>query len=510
MDMDMDMDMHMDTNQNTNEAINQDANMHRDTETDRNRMPKFPIILLVSLFAFSVLWGGMKQKETRQYQILLENEYQHCFYNLLANVEDITVTTSKIDMASNPSQTSQLLSDIWWQANMAEDNLSAIPLSNEAFDKLESLLNHTGDYCYAMSKIAMEGNTLSEEQQKNIITLGKNISAVSEELHQIEEKVNTGELRFITAHQELRDRENSDNKNTRNNNQTTTVAAEKTNDTPEGTASSFNDLKTDSIEYPTLIYDGPFSDHMVNKKPEGLTGSTISMEEAKKIAMQFPALDPNKEYTVTEAESGNEATIPVYCFELTSKENNGENQHALHIDISKTGGHNILFMDYARPENTNLSTDEGIAKAHAFLEKLGYRNMQETYTINQNNVLTIAFVYKENNILMYPDQIKVQVAMDDGKILALEAAQYFMNHKTRTIPSPAITAEQGREKVPSKLQITGEQLAVIPLDGDKEYFCWEYKGIYNNEDYVVYIDTQSGKEKNIVKIISTPGGNWAM
>lgn len=490
-----------------------DTNMHEPVieKTENGTTGRIMIVLAIALFAIAIFWGTTKERETRTYQTLLENEYQQSFYHLLANVEDISVSASKIDMTTSPAQASQLLSDIWWQANMAEDNLAALPLSHEAFDKLESLLNHTGDYCHAMSKQAMAGTPLTEEQQQNIITLGKNIAAVSEELHQIEAQVNSGELRFVSAHNDIRIGRNQVD-NPGNNNAAATVAAQQEENTSENqaesTASTFNDLKTDSIEYPTLIYDGPFSDHMVNKKPEGLTGEVISMAQAKEIAMKFPALDPKKEYEITEAESGNEATIPVYCFDVVSNEE--ENPHQLHIDISKTGGHNIMFMDYARPEATNLTTDEGVAKAHEFLDKLGYKNMQETYTINQNNVLTIAFAYKENDILLYPDQIKVQVAMDDGRIIALEAAQYFMNHKERNLETPVVSVDTAREKVPAKLQITGEQLTVIPLDGDREFLCWEYKGIYNNEDYVVYIDANTGKERNIVKIISTPGGNWAM
>ena len=489
---------------------NIDTNM--DSRQETNHTSKIMLVLAIALFAIAIFWGTTKERETRTYQTLLENEYQQSFYQLLANVEDISVSASKVDMTTSPAQTSQLLSDIWWQANMAEDNLAALPLSYEAFDKLETLLNHTGDYCRAMSKQAMSGTPLTEEQQQNIITLGKNIAAVSDELHQIEAQVNSGELRFVSAHNDLRMGKNNVDNPEKNNKTAATVAAQQgenqEENQAESTASNFNDLKTDSIEYPTLIYDGPFSDHMVNKKPEGLTGEPISMAQAKEIAMKFPGLDPQKEYEITEAESGNEATIPVYCFDITSGEE--ENAHQLHIDISKTGGHNIMFMDYARPETTNLTTDEGIAKAHAFLEKLGYKNMQETYTINQNNVLTIAFAYKENDILLYPDQIKVQVAMDDGRIIALEAAQYFMNHKERNLETPAVSVDSAREKVPTKLQVTEEQLTVIPLDGDKEYLTWEYKGIYNNEDYVVYIDATTGEERNVVKIISTPGGSWAM
>lgn len=43
----------------------------------------------------------------------------------------------------------------------------------------------------------------------------------------------------------------------------------------EAVGENFND-------YPTLIYDGPFSDHMTTAKARGLTGEEIDAEAARK------------------------------------------------------------------------------------------------------------------------------------------------------------------------------------------------------------------------------------
>ncbi len=40
-------------------------------------------------------------------------------------------------------------------------------------------------------------------------------------------------------------------------------------------------------DYPTLIYDGPFSDHISRQTPKGLPEKLISKEQAKKIALDF-------------------------------------------------------------------------------------------------------------------------------------------------------------------------------------------------------------------------------
>ena len=96
---------------------NIDTNM--DSRQETNHTSKIMLVLAIALFAIAIFWGTTKERETRTYQTLLENEYQQSFYQLLANVEDISVSASKVDMTTSPAQTSQLLSDIWWQANMA-------------------------------------------------------------------------------------------------------------------------------------------------------------------------------------------------------------------------------------------------------------------------------------------------------------------------------------------------------------------------------------------------------
>src|SRR5690625_5281732 len=40
-------------------------------------------------------------------------------------------------------------------------------------------------------------------------------------------------------------------------------------------------------EFPTLVYDGPFSDHMDEREPQGLGEGVISAAEANTIAREF-------------------------------------------------------------------------------------------------------------------------------------------------------------------------------------------------------------------------------
>jgi len=49
----------------------------------------------------------------------------------------------------------------------------------------------------------------------------------------------------------------------------------------------FENIDKTFQDYPTLIYDGPFSDHMTMTEPKGLTGNEMNPEEAKQRVVDF-------------------------------------------------------------------------------------------------------------------------------------------------------------------------------------------------------------------------------
>ena len=68
--------------------------------------------------------------------------------------------------------------------------------------------------------------------------------------------------------------------------------------------------------------------------------------------------------------------------------------------------------------------------AKEFLNNHGYSNMKETYYLKQNGIVTINYAYTQTNsnnetVTIYPDLIKVKVALDDGSVLGIETSGYL-------------------------------------------------------------------------------------
>ena len=70
--------------------------------------------------------------------------------------------------------------------------------------------------------------------------------------------------------------------------------------------------------------------------------------------------------------------------------------------------------------------------------------------------------------------------------------------------------DEARAKINKKMNIGSVGLAIIPTDYKTELFTYEFKGKFNNQDFLVYINAVTGKEENVLMIVNTPNGILTM
>jgi spore germination protein len=265
---------------------------------------------------------------------------------------------------------------------------------------------------------------------------------------------------------------------------------------------TFSNIDENFGEYAGLIYDGAFSEHMESAEKKGLTGEEIDEEKAKQIAKEFIGEDRIQEFNSNGLiENGN---IQVYDF--NAKINDDGNNNNLTISIAKKGGH-IVNMNYNREVKTEvISQDEANKKGKEFLSSRGISNMKATYYLKEGGIVTINYAYEQNGVTIYPDLIKVKVALDNGEILGVETSGYLNNHTERTFTKAKISMEEARSKLNKNLEITSEGMAIIPTEWKTEILCYEFKGKIDDTDFLVYTNVETGREENILVIIDTPNG----
>jgi germination protein YpeB len=266
------------------------------------------------------------------------------------------------------------------------------------------------------------------------------------------------------------------------------------------------DMEKQFKEYPSLIYDGPFSEHIERMEPLVLSGKPdIDVNKAFDVAKKF--VGPEKVTQISNPTNG-EGTIKTYSILINGPTT--PNNSAITVDVTRKGGY-VLYMLNSRPVGaTSLNIQQAKDIANKFLVSKGYTGMKDTYYMVDNNTATINFAYVQNSVVMYPDLMKVKVALDNGEVIGFESRGYLMSHKTRNLPIPKITEKQARKMLNPRLDIKSVGLAVIPLESKREVFVYEIKGNVANRNFLTYINAETGKEENILVIIDTPNGILTM
>lgn len=158
-------------------------------------------------------------------------------------------------------------------------------------------------------------------------------------------------------------------------------------------------------------------------------------------------------------------------------------------------------------EDENISFEEANKIGIDFLNQKGFYNMKETYYLKDQGVLTINYAYKQDDVVMYPDLIKIKVALDNGEILGMETTGFLNNHiEKRDLSKVKIDINKAKKELNKNLNILSEGMAVIPTKYKTEILCYEFKGKVNDTDFLVYVNVENGKQEDVLIITDTPNG----
>jgi spore germination protein len=111
-------------------------------------------------------------------------------------------------------------------------------------------------------------------------------------------------------------------------------------------------------------------------------------------------------------------------------------------------------------------------------------------------------VTNENGVRIYPEAIKMKVALDDGTIVGFSARDYLSSPVKRPLAKPKLTAEQAKQKVNPNLKIMEQRQAVITNDLNKPVHCYEFLGTLGEDTYQIFINANTGMEEKVEKLQS--------
>lgn len=439
----------------------------------------YSIVLVVS--AVLVAIGIYQYKRSIDYRTQLENQYHRSFNELVQYVSNIETSLAKGVIVTDPKSMVRLANEVYSQAAFASANLGQLPISHVQLENTSRFLAQVGDFTYYLSLKNLDASKISPDEHEQLLQLSRYAETLNNALAEMQGQLYSGALRF------------GDIKNTGNKLFGSNQMA---------MASGMEEVEKKFADYPTLIYDGPFSDHVQNASPALLKDKPeLSVEDATKRAAEVIGSERAVNLQFTGESAG---TLPGYTFSATPDEN--DNNRVVNVELTKVNGAISWMLDNRFVGESVISIEEAKQKASEYLSKHGFSNMVESYYELKSNIAIINYAYKQGDVIMYPDLVKVRIAMDTGEMVGLECKGYIMNHKTRNLPRDIISPEAAKSKVSNSADIVSLRLCVIPLESLREVFCYEITCKVDEKTFLVYINAETGQEENILMLLENENG----
>ncbi len=428
--------------------------------------------ILITLIIIGVgLMGIFSYYNYNNYNVFknnMDNVYDSNFSGMIENFTEINSTLGKINISNDESAIRKDLVRIYGLSLLTIENINALPFSHTSTLEVTEFLNKSSDYYMYLTNKLGDEDIITSTDKEYIKEIYEASNSLLGNLVDLNDKISYG--------YNGRDWSSEGDfyvKNTVNN-------------LDEG----FENTTKEVNGFPKLIYDGPFSDEVRDDNQLALLGDSVTKEEAEEKLKE--------EYEDISFIYESKGDIPCYVF---SAKKDG---FTYYIKISVKGGKLIIVAgDYNAFEmEKTLTIEEANKIGQDFLGDRGIENMSANYYETYDNVTTFNYVYEKEDIAIYPDIIKVKVSLADGSIVGYEASNYYMSHYDREIDTrDLMDLETLESKLSKEFKITNTRLAIVPTASKEEVLCYEFKGTYNEDIYIIYLDAKSGEQVEIFKVI---------
>ena len=432
------------------------------------RVRLYASVLILVLFSAFVINAQKASELSRQ----LNADAERSLSTLEACMSSINTNLTKGLYANTTPMLSSMAISLTRDAASAKNSLSALPLSDTQLDNMLKFLSQVGAFVSTLDRKLSLGESITSEERnqlKQLIDVSQNLLS---ELDTITQGVEDGSVSFKQAGSTL----------------------QKSTDQSMQIDSAFSDAEQTLTDYPTLIYDGPFSDHILNQSPKALEGkSDISKEKALEIASDFIGVDKS----TLRFDSETNGVIETYNFFVDS----------INISVCKKGGAVLYLLGSSNAGESVITPEQAVENAKNFLSAKGYKNMKESYYSTQDGICTVNFAYENEGVICYPDLIKLSVSLETGNIISFDARGYIMNHTDRPPVQSKISADEAKMSVSDYLTVMSSRLAVIPTDYKTEKTAYEFHcKTPDEQEVLVYIDVLTAKEDDILLLLYSDGG----
>ncbi len=411
---------------------------------------------VVSLaLATTVTVGAVEMRKSEDAQM---GAYKGTMYELTGLMENVDKDLDRVRISNSPAQQSRILTDLLVQARLAELDLEKMPITAETDRNVTSFINRTAMECERMLGKLRRGESLSKGDKESLESLYETNRSVREEMRSFLASMTDKDLTEFVRKGEGKMKESLEKL------EKSTILENKVG----------------------MIREAPPAEVEKKHKPH------IEAATAEQLCGQYFA-----DYHVADFQCIGETVTKGYqAYNVQGYDDRG---NQLFAEVSQADGTLLRFDYYEDCAGEKVDTRSAKLIAEEFLEMLGYEDMETVRLRTNGSNVDFTFVYEDDDVAFYPDEIRVKVCRERGVVSGFDCTKYLRNHKERDgeeVPVK-ITLAEAYGKLYEGLQVLSSRLAVVQTERG-ERGAYEFLCSYGEERYFVYLDSVSGEEIAIV------------
>ncbi|MBM7648010.1 spore germination protein [Bacillus ectoiniformans] len=431
----------------------------------------FTIIILSLAAAGTGVWGYQEHREKNAILINAENNYQRAFHDLTFQVDRIHDQIGATLAMNSRKSLSPALADVWRLTSEAHSDVGQLPLTLLPFNKTEDFLGEMGDFSYRTAVRDLEKEPLSDQEYNHLKNLHKQSAQIKEELRKVQHLVIKNNLRWMDVELALATgKENSDN---------TIIDGFKT---VEKQAEGYSETNASTVPGQT--------DALKDNRLKKLPGDKVSKEQAVEIAKEYSQMKQPEEVKVTK--SGKGSDFPFYSVNMKGKSGN-----EVSMDITQKGGYPVWYILNREVQKPKIGLNDAFIKAESFLKKNKYEGLELFDSAQYDSVGVFTFVAVQDGVRIYPDAVKIKVALDNGQVIGAAAKDYLEHDQKRTFGKPVLSETEAEAYINKNVKVQEKRLAVIKNELNKEVLCYEFLGTLGKDTYRILINAKDGTEEQV-------------
>jgi len=426
------------------------------------------ILLLALVSGFSLYRINKLQDEQQQLSYQAEAMYQRNFGELADSIQAMNEQLAQLLVTTSQEQLLYGLSSLWREVYSAITSLGSLPVAMHELEQTDLLLHDVAEYSYhLMRTTVLNHKPLTMDDWNRLSEFYQRSSIVQKELTQLESTILSENFQLSSS------------------------AVQNDNNL---FVSAFRSIEQQIESFPQVtLAEGV---RKIEPEPRPINGTPIDEAEAIKIANRFRNIlnhhSTEKPLTGTLSFVANASKIPVYGIAYPDNS---------YVEVSQTGGHVLQYYHSKSLQPGTLSDWQAEAQAVSILQQLQFPDMVCVERNFDDETASFIFVPLQEQIYLYPDMVKLQLALDDGTLLNFDQTSFQTRHYPRTLSTPKLSREEIIQHRNPNFHITSIHLALITdTYSINEILTYEIRGNLLDESFSIFIDAQTGKELRIVHL----------